>query len=244
MAEISKIQRSVGYLFAGAVVLVVAICADAIWGGRDRAEGLAQAGQDLQPALAALGLKMGAPAFIRIFKQSRELEVWLWRKTDSRWLLFRTYPICNYSGNLGPKLQEGDRQSPEGLYRVGLDQLHPTSRFHLAFNLGFPNEFDRTNGRTGSYLMVHGDCLSVGCYAMTDRGIEQIFALVEAALNQGQEAFQVQAFPARLDSAWLASQQRSSWIGFWRNLKSCYDIFEDTKRPPTVRVEGKRYHCT
>lgn len=210
---------------------------------RDRAAGLARARSELSADLAELGLKLGAPVYIRIFKETRELEVWLHRAGDRTWVHFRTYAICNYSGHLGPKLREGDHQSPEGFYRIRSGQLHPTSQFHLAFNLGYPNAYDRAQGRTGSYLMVHGDCVSVGCYAMTDAGIEEIYALGEAALNNGQSAFQVHAFPARLTESWLKARTGSRWHGFWADLRTCYDLFEADRAPPNVRIEAKRYRC-
>lgn len=209
----------------------------------DRTAGLERARAQLAPQLAEHDLALGAPVHIRVFKDSAELEVWLQRADDDLWVHFRTYPICNYSGDLGPKLREGDRQSPEGLYRVGSDQLHPTSRFHLAFNLGFPNKYDRAHGRTGSYLMVHGNCVSIGCYAMTDRGIEDIYALAAAALENGQSAIAVHAFPARLTDQWIAGQAESKWIAFWRDLKSCHDLFLDTGRVPSWQVRDKRYRC-
>lgn len=241
MAWRSKILILLTALVLGATSLAAVLTFERYWSFRDRAAGLAEARRVLAPDLAARGLRLGSPVFMRIFKESRELEVWLQQEADGRWRLFRSYPICNYSGGLGPKLREGDRQSPEGLYQVRLSQLHPTSQYHLAFNLGFPNGYDRANGRTGSYLMVHGNCVSVGCYAMTDRGIEQIYALAEAALENGQDAFPVQAFPARLSAAWLTAHEGSPWIGFWRDHKPCYDAFEETGQPPGVRVESKRY---
>ncbi len=210
----------------------------------ERQAGLARARSDLTTALSSQGLALGAPVFMRIFKEESLLEVWLQRAADGNWVLARRYPICNYSGKLGPKLREGDRQSPEGLYAIGHDQLHPGSRYHLAFNLGFPNAFDRANGRTGSFLMVHGDCVSIGCYAMTNRGIEEIYALAEAALKAGQKSFDVHAYPARLTDAWIARHDQSPWIEFWRDLKSCHDRFETTHKPPRWRLEKKRYHCS
>ena len=225
-----------------AVALATLVAKDVA--GRDRGAGLAAARERLQPILAARSLELGAPVFIRIFKESRELEVWLRRDSDRQWLLLRSYPICNYSGHLGPKLREGDRQSPEGLYWVGPGQLNPGSRYHLAFNLGFPNGFDRAHGRTGSYLMVHGDCVSIGCYAMTDRGIEEIYALVEAALKNGQPRFQVHAFPARLTETWLAARAESRWAEFWQDLKPCYEIFATKGKPPVLRVVNRRYVCS
>lgn len=239
----TKVLTAFAALILGGSSLAAAITFERHWSFRDRAAGLAEARLSLAPDLAARRFHLGSPIFIRIFKESSELEVWLQQETDDTWQLFRTYPICNYSGDLGPKLREGDRQSPEGLYQVGHEQLLPTSRYHLAFNLGFPNAFDRALGRSGSFLMVHGNCVSVGCYAMTDRGIEEIYALAEAALQNGQDAFQVHAFPARLNDDWLAARTDSPWLDFWRDLKVCYDSFDRSGQPPSVRVENKRYVC-
>lgn len=139
----------------------------------------------LEGDLAAMGLRLGAPIFIRIVKSSRELQLWV-EGDQAEFHLFRIYPICRYSGSLGPKLREGDMQSPEGFYFVTPRQLNPSSAFHLSFDLGFPNAYDRAHGRTGSYLMVHGRCVSIGCYAITNPGIEEIYALADAAFRGGQ----------------------------------------------------------
>lgn len=195
---------------------------------------------DLEQQLESRGFQLGQPIFVRIFKESRELEVWV--KNSDRFAHFKTYPICNYSGALGPKLKEGDRQSPEGFYFVGKSQLNPQSSYHLSFNLGFPNAYDRAHDRTGSYLMVHGNCVSVGCYAMTDEGIEEIYLLAEAALNKGQPFFRVQAFPFRMTARNMQRHARSDWIGFWRNLQEGYDAFERHRIPPDVKVVGRKYH--
>lgn len=194
---------------------------------------------NLKSDLAAAGLELGQAAFIRIFKEEHELEVWL--QQGQRFVLFRTYDICNYSGALGPKLKEGDRQSPEGFYAVDLSALNPNSSYHLSFNLGFPNDFDQANQRTGSFLMVHGDCVSVGCYAMTDAGIEEIYLIVEAALLNGQENVDVHAFPFRMTEERLNSEQTSIWFGYWQNLKTGYDLFERTHVPPHVFVTNQAY---
>ncbi|NNE81900.1 MAG: murein L,D-transpeptidase [Silicimonas sp.] len=189
--------------------------------------------------LARHGLKFGAPVFLRIFKEERQLELWV-AGTDT-FRLFRTYDICNYSGELGPKLKEGDRQSPEGFYSVSRGALNPNSRFHLSFNLGFPNALDRAQGRTGSFLMVHGACASIGCYAMTDAGIEEIYVLAEAALLAGQPKFEVHAFPFRMSDDRLAQAAGNPWLGFWTSLKPAYDAFEVTRIPPDVLVSGDQY---
>ena len=196
----------------------------------------------LQTALASHGVRIGAPIFIRIFKMERELEVWL--DQGNRHLLFRKYPICTFSGELGPKLREGDRQSPEGFYAVGPAQLNPSSQFHLSVNLGYPNQYDRAHGWTGSSLMVHGNCVSIGCYAMTDSYIEEIYALADAALQNGQRDFQVHVFPFRMTSETMTRYRNSRWYSFWLELKAGYDLFEEYKRPPTVRVRDRQYLVT
>lgn len=181
----------------------------------------------------------GAPLFMRIFKQENILEVWMQR--GDRYALYKKYPICFYSGGLGPKLRSGDKQSPEGFYRVYPRSMNPNSQYHLSFNLGYPNEYDRAHGRTGSLLMVHGDCVSSGCYAMTDRQIEEIYRLAEAAFKNGQPHFQVHIFPFRLTADNLQAHQQSPWYTFWANLKEGYDLFEASRQPPAVSVSARRY---
>ena len=193
----------------------------------------------LQTALASQQLQFGSPIYIRIFKTERELELWI--DNGRRYLLFRTYPICTFSGNLGPKLREGDRQSPEGFYAVGPAQLNPASQFHLSFNLGYPNAYDRAHSRTGSALMVHGNCVSIGCYAMTDRYIEEIYTLADAALRNGQPQFKVHVFPFKMVPETLAKHRTSPWYSFWQELKAGYDAFEHHRQPPQVSVRAGEY---
>ena len=193
----------------------------------------------LESELDAKGMELGSPIFLRILKATHELEVWI--ENGSRFERFKTYRICTYSGDLGPKIRTGDHQSPEGFYFVSPARMNPSSQFHLSFNLGFPNTYDRAHGRTGSYLMVHGSCVSIGCYAMTNDGIEEIYALADAALREGQPFFRVHVFPFHLTSKNLADYRESRWLGFWRNLKEGYDWFVETGRPPNVDVEGGRY---
>jgi len=189
--------------------------------------------------LDARQLKPGMPVFIRIFKQSSELELWL--KGKNGWELYRTVEICNWSGGLGPKLKEGDKQSPEGFYTVTKGRLNPNSRHHLSFNLGFPNRYDRSLGRTGSFLMVHGGCSSIGCYAVRDHQVEVIYRLVEAALDNGQQSVRVHAFPFRLEQLALDRHKGTKWHDFWAMLKQGYDVFEREREVPRVRVADKSY---
>jgi murein L,D-transpeptidase YafK len=226
-------------LFPGVVVL--AVLAGTFGGPAPRAEAFDRAAvlEKLQPALASVEAQAGASVFIRIFKRERLLELWM-QGTDG-YNLLKSWPICAWSGSLGPKLREGDGQAPEGFYRVVRSALNPHSRFHLSFNLGYPNVYDRAHGRTGSYLMVHGNCVSIGCYAMTDKGIEEIYTLVESALENGQHAVPVHIFPFRMTDENMARAARSRWIGFWRNLKTGHDLFERSKQPPEVGVRNKSY---
>jgi murein L,D-transpeptidase YafK len=194
---------------------------------------------DFKGRLAAHGVALGAPVFIRIFKREFELELWM--KRGDRFHLFAVYPICRWSGGLGPKLAEGDWQAPEGFYTVDTKALNPNSRWHRSFNLGFPNALDRAHRRTGSYLMVHGGCTSIGCYAMTDAVIDEIWRVATAALRQGQRRFHVHIFPFRMTEDNLARRSHARWVTFWRDLKSGYDAFESSQLPPRIAVCDGRY---
>jgi murein L,D-transpeptidase YafK len=181
-----------------------------------------------------------SPILVRIFKQESEFEVWKEDKTG-RFALLRTYPICRWSGELGPKIKTGDRQAPEGFYTITPGQMNPNSSYYLAFNIGFPNAYDRANGYTGAFLMVHGDCLSAGCYAMTDEQIAEIYALARESFLGGQKSFQIQAYPFRMTPLNLAKHRNSPHIAFWKMLKQGYDHFEVTRLEPKVNVCEKRY---
>ena len=190
--------------------------------------------------LAARGLTIGAPIYVRVFKLENEMEVWLQNSAGS-YTRFRTYPICNWSGKLGPKLKEGDKQAPEGFYVVNARQMNPNSQYYLSFNMGFPNAYDKALGRSGSLLMVHGGCRSVGCYAITDDAITELFILAREAFTNGQRNFPISAYPFRLSEQQLAQSQTHPWHEFWRNLKEGYDLFEANRRPPIAAVQNGRY---
>lgn len=186
------------------------------------------------------GMTETSPVFIRIFKESSELEVWK-EKRDGTYGLLKTYHICRWSGELGPKIAEGDRQAPEGFYTVTPAQMNPKSSYYLSFNIGYPNAFDRSLGRTGSHLMVHGACSSSGCYSMTDEDAGELFALARDAFRGGQRSFQIQAFPFRMTAENMAKHRDSKHLEFWKMLKTGSDHFEVTHRPPKVDVCNKRY---
>ncbi|WP_421725411.1 L,D-transpeptidase family protein [Bauldia sp.] len=186
------------------------------------------------------GMKETSPIFVRIFKEESEMEIWK-ERPDGRYALLKTYDICKWSGVLGPKLKEGDRQAPEGFYVVKPAQMNPKSKYYLSFNIGYPNTFDRAHERTGSHLMVHGGCSSAGCYSMTDEDAGEIFALARDAFKGGQRAFQIQAFPFRMTPENFAKHRGDANMEFWKNLKVGYDHFEVTRKVPKVDVCGKRY---
>ena len=181
-----------------------------------------------------------SPIVVRIFKEEAELEVWK-QDTTGRFQILKTYPICRWSGDLGPKFWEGDRQAPEGFYSITPGLMNPNSNYYLAINTGFPNSFDRANNRAGSLLMIHGDCWSSGCYAMTDEQISEIYALARNAFLGGAPSFQVQAYPFRLTPANLARHRNSPNLAFWEMLKIGNDHFETTHLEPKVNVCNRLY---
>ena len=184
---------------------------------------------------------VGDPVFIRIFKDEHVLELWMKSEDNHKYRHVKSYSICKWSGELGPKFYEGDHQAPEGFYQTNLLSLNPNSRYHLSFNINYPNTFDQAYGRTGSFIMVHGDCVSEGCYAMTDRGVEEIYLLVERALGAGQENVPVHIFPFRMTEERLMREHNSRHYPFWRNLKEGYDYFETGRIPPNYIVNYGMY---
>src|SRR5262245_17260298 len=207
----------------------------------------ALSGRHMQPLSERLiadidrkNMEKDSPILVRIFKEEAELEVWKETK-DGRFALLRTYPICRWSGELGPKIKEGDRQAPEGFYTITPGLMNPNSQYHLAINTGFPNAFDRAHGRTGGFLMIHGDCSSRGCYAMTDEQISEIYALARESFFGGQKSFQIQAYPFRMTPLNMARHRNSPHMAFWKMIKQGYDHFEVTRLEPKVDVCEKRY---
>ncbi len=193
----------------------------------------------LHDELATKKARLGNPAFLRVFKEERILELWLQQEGD--WTHFRSYPIAAYSGDLGPKQREGDGQAPEGIYDVVRQRLNPASSYHLSFNIGYPNALDLHHHRTGSHIMVHGSNVSIGCYAMTDPVIEEIYLIVAAAIEAGQSKVPVHAFPFRMTTEKMVSIQGQPWEAFWRDLVPVYNAFEQSRRLPNVQVRDGRY---
>ncbi|MBB3772264.1 murein L,D-transpeptidase YafK [Angulomicrobium tetraedrale] len=205
---------------------------------------MSKAMKTLSPQTVALlqekGMSTDSPLVVRIFKEESELEVWK-QTTNGDYALLKTYPICRWSGELGPKKTEGDRQAPEGFYTITPGQMNPNSSYYLSFDLGFPNPYDKALGRYGSNLMVHGDCSSRGCYAMTDEQVQEIFALGRESFRGGQRSFQVQAYPFRMTPENMVRHRNNPNLAFWKMLKEGSDTFDLTKAPPKVDYCSKRY---
>lgn len=204
----------------------------------------AKANQPVPPkllaAMAEKDMDLQSPILVRLFKQEAELEVW--KQTRSgQFALLKTYPICRWSGDLGPKVREGDRQAPEGFYSINPSQMNPQSAYYLSFNTGYPNAFDKALGRTGSQLMVHGDCSSRGCYAMTDEQIAEIYSLGRESFFGGQKAFQLQAYPFKMTPVNMARHRNNPNMPFWKMIKEGYDHFEVTRQEPKVDFCEKKY---
>lgn len=195
---------------------------------------------ELQALMNEKGMSAHSPILIRAYKKESELEVWK-QGADGEYKLLKTYPMCRWSGQLGPKINEGDRQVPEGFYSITPAQMNPNSSYYLSFNVGYPNAYDRAYGRSGSHIMVHGSCSSRGCYSMTDAQIAEIYALTREAFGGGQKAVHMQSLPFRFTPQNLARYRLDDNMPFWKNLKEGADHFDVTKREPQVAVCGKRY---
>ena len=197
---------------------------------------------DLENLAKTKGLNLGSDVFIRIIKDEDLLEVWL--KANDKFKLLKKYEICDYSGGLGNKKKQGDNKSPEGFYYVKPNQLNPWSSYLLAFNIGYPNKYDRAHKYTGTYLMVHGNCCSIGCYAMTDENIKEIYTIIYTSFKAGQKFFRIHIFPFRMSDTNMKKYTTidyKEYYEFWKNLKQGYQIFEDSKIPPNVNVNNKKY---
>jgi murein L,D-transpeptidase YafK len=195
----------------------------------------------LQERLRDKGVALSSPILIRIFKAESELEIWKQKDRGDPFVLFATYPICHWSGTLGPKLRDGDRQAPEGFYTVSRMQARHVGRWPISIDLGYPNIMDQSQARTGGDILIHGGCSSVGCFAMTNPVSEEIHQLTLAAIDAGEDLVPVQVLPFRMTAENMIAQSASPWTPFWNNLKEGYDLFEKTHRPPVVGVCSGRY---
>jgi murein L,D-transpeptidase YafK len=194
----------------------------------------------LMEKMRRLHMTKEAPILIRIFKNESKLEIWK-KDAGGIFALLKTYDICRWSGELGPKIREGDHRSPEGFYAANSHSMNPRSIGYLGINVGYPNAFDSSHGRTGSFIMIHGLCVSVGCFAMGNDNIKDIYALAREAFAGGEQSIQIQIYPFRMTERAIARHRRSRHYAFWQNLKEGYDAFERTHMPLRVGVCHGRY---
>ena len=194
----------------------------------------------LAEELASKGLKLGSPVFLRVYKQSSKMELWI--AQGPRYALFKTYRICRWSGALGPKMFEGDRQSPEGLYHITSEDLIVNPRWHRAMNINYPNRFDVVNGRGGSGILIHGKCGSVGCFAIQDNNVEEVYNVVRAALHNGQVSIPVLALPFSFAKYAPAVEDTLKLNEFWSDLRRADILFNRDRVPPTAWVCDGRYY--
>jgi murein L,D-transpeptidase YafK len=249
--RLEKVPRSGVTLIRATVVYVLALTAALVAAatpfrclGEERSQLPTKATQEVSHELRSLfqqkNMSKNSPILVRLFKEEAELEVWK-QDTTGHFQILKIYPICRWSGDLGPKLHEGDRQAPEGFYTITPELMNPNSNYYLAINIGFPNSFDKANDRDGTFLMIHGDCWSSGCYAMTDEQIGEIYSLVRDSFAGGQASFQIQAYPFRLTPANLARHRTNPNMDFWKMLKIGNDHFEATRLEPKVDVCDRSY---
>jgi murein L,D-transpeptidase YafK len=199
-------------------------------------------------ALAAQFEERGLPfpphaIFLRVIKRDRALEVWAQPASEAPFEWVRNIDVCYYSGTLGPKRREGDRQHPEGFYTI--DRFNPRSRYHLSLRISYPNRSDRILGdpdTPGGDIFIHGGCGSTGCLAVTDAGIEPLYVLAVLARSGGQRHIPIHIFPIRFsdedDLAWLreVTDDPGLWE-FWTSLRPGFDYFEQHRRLPRVEID-------
>jgi len=224
-----------------AIILTLSLSACASFDTyRDPRRGLAPQSASLVVATEKVGATTRSPTLIRIFKETKELELWKMTK-DGKFEIVRTYDICAFSGTLGPKLKQGDRQAPEGFYNISSGQLNYNSIRFLSLNTGFPNQYDKEHNSTGHALMIHGGCDSAGCYAIEDGPIQELFTAVRDSLKAGQKSVQLQIYPFRMSKWAMYNNSNNKNIDFWHQLKFGYDKFELTQKPLDVSVNRGKY---
>lgn len=201
--------------------------------------------EGIKKRLATLGVDSNSlQMFIRIFKEEAQLEVWVKSNKNPAYQLYQTYPICASSGTLGPKRCQGDYQVPEGFYHVSV--FNPYSNFYVSLGVSYPNASDNIFGCSrdkGGAIMIHGNCVTIGCIPITDDKIQEVYVMAVEAKNAGQQNIPIHIFPARISTEKLAAikKQYPDKIvqTFWDNLKEGYDKFETSKLVPDVTIDAK-----
>jgi murein L,D-transpeptidase YafK len=192
-----------------------------------------------------------AEVFMRVFKRERILELWARPAGGDRFALLKEYAICALAGEIGPKRKQGDNQTPEGFYEI--DSFNPNSEYLLSLHVDYPNASDRMlsdRSSPGGAIFIHGGCKTLGCIAVTDEAIEELYWIAVEARSSGQERIPVHIFPSRLTDTELAMLEGAfaaspALVDFWRNLQPGYLYFERNRVVPRVSVDARgRYLFT
>jgi murein L,D-transpeptidase YafK len=241
-SQLPRLPRFAGLAGRFALLAAVAglLCACQDTGSTSNSRAFQPISNETLALMADKGTNERAPILIRAYKKEAELEIWK-MKDDGHYTLLKTYPMCRWSGQLGPKTREGDRQVPEGFYTITPGQMNPNSNYYLSFNVGYPNAYDKAHDYTGGDIMVHGICSSAGCFSMTDEQIAEIYAIAREAFGGGQRAIQMQSLPFRLTPENLAKYRLDPNMNFWKELKKGVDAFDVTQQEPQVGVCNKHY---
>ncbi|UKT62576.1 L,D-transpeptidase family protein [Pedobacter mucosus] len=184
----------------------------------------------LKKSIKAAGYKNDFSMVINAYKTEGKLEIWLKNKSKRSYSLFKIYDFCAHSGTLGPKIIEGDGQTPEGFYYINV--FNPLSSFHLSLGLNYPNSVDsaRTgkDKKPGGDIYIHGNCVTVGCIPLTDEMIKEVYILAVESRNSGQDKIPVNIFPFKMTNGNMKKHlvQFPSQKGFWQTLQQGYRSFE------------------
>jgi murein L,D-transpeptidase YafK len=179
--------------------------------------------------------------YLRVFKYEKEVQVWMRNKSVDKFKLFKTYPICSSSGGLGPKRVQGDGQVPEGFYYI--ESFNPVSSYHLAMKVGYPNKSDskKATGSPGGDIMIHGNCVTIGCIPIQNDPIEELYILCVEAKDRKQNV-RVDMFPCKFtpEKVKALSEKFSKDMNtFWETLKAGYDFFETNLAIPKFNIDAK-----
>jgi murein L,D-transpeptidase YafK len=186
--------------------------------------------------------------YLRAFKKEGNIEIWAKNRRDRQFKLLKTYAICHASGNVGPKRKEGDRQVPEGFYHI--NRFNPNSRFHLSLGINYPNKSDKVlsdKTKPGGDIFIHGGCVSIGCLAMTDDAMKEIYILAVEAKNNGQKTIPVTFFPFKmshgeLERALIVHKPKEDVKKLWNELREAYVLFENNRSLPKILFESNGSH--
>jgi murein L,D-transpeptidase YafK len=192
---------------------------------------------DVKALLEKAGLSFPVDeVYLRAFKKERVVELWASKKGQPMHLV-KSYPFCAASGELGPKRKEGDLQVPEGLYEV--PEFNPGSAYHLSMKVSYPNASDRLRSdpkTPGGLIYLHGNCASIGCIAIEDEPIEEVYLI---ALEAKRRPIRFDLFPMRLTAEALAAAEGEPHLDFWKELAPAFTAFEQVHRPAGFRVNPK-----